>query len=64
MNIFINGKDHQVTTSNLQEVIESKEFKPPFAVAINKVFIPNHLYTTTHLEDGDRLDVVSPIYGG
>lgn len=64
MNIFINGENHKITTSNLNEVIEHKEFEPPFAVAINKIFIPKHLYSTTHLEAGDRLDVVSPIYGG
>lgn len=64
MNIFINGECHTVESNNLLDVINHHQFRSPFAVAINKVFIPNHLYATTRLEDGDALDVVSPIQGG
>jgi sulfur carrier protein len=64
MNILINGECHTVLSNSLLDVINHYRFKSPFAIAINKVFIPKHLYATTCLEDGDALDVVSPIQGG
>lgn len=35
-----------------------------FAVAINGEFVPRSQYATTQLQQGDELDVVSPVGGG
>ncbi|WP_049722869.1 sulfur carrier protein ThiS [Gilvimarinus polysaccharolyticus] len=64
MKILLNGEAQELAHSELHEIIKQHEFKPPFAVAINNTFVPKHLYVTTYLQDGDTLDVVSPIQGG
>lgn len=38
--------------------------RPPFAVAINTVFVPKARYAEQALNDGDRLEVISPVTGG
>ncbi|MFQ3229849.1 sulfur carrier protein ThiS [Reinekea sp.] len=64
MTIFINGECHPLVSNNLLDILNQHNFKSPYAIAINKVFVPNHQYSTTRLEVGDALDVVSPIQGG
>ena len=36
----------------------------PFAVALNKQFIPQRLYATVLLQDGDSIEIVTPMQGG
>ncbi len=35
-----------------------------FAVAINKTFIPKSRYANTLLQEGDHIEVLSPMQGG
>ena len=66
MKLTLNGKSQFFDTNpTLQEAIES--FGPtegPFAVALNKEFVPRAHYTTIRLNDGDQLDLVVPMQGG
>ena len=64
MNISINGEKNKAVSSLLADIVMHKKFKSPFAVAVNKIFVPKHLYQTTYLQEGDAVDVVSPIQGG
>lgn len=41
-----------------------EELKQPFAVALNGEFVPRSQYASVTLQDGDALDVVSPVGGG
>lgn len=34
------------------------------AVAVNETFIPKSLYETVRLNDGDKIDIVTPMQGG
>lgn len=34
------------------------------AIAINKIFIPRSQYKTTVLQQGDQLEIVTPMQGG
>ncbi|MCC9000202.1 MAG: sulfur carrier protein ThiS [Candidatus Contendobacter sp.] len=36
----------------------------PIAVAHNDEFVPRTRYATLQLQDGDRLEIVSPMQGG
>ncbi len=35
-----------------------------FAIALNEEFIPKSSYSTTSLQDGDRIEVLIPMQGG
>lgn len=41
-----------------------KELEPPFAVALNKKFIPQSQYEKVTLQDGDNIEIVTPMQGG
>lgn len=65
MNIFINGQSYQTQAGPaLSEILLEKEFKPPFAVALNGTFVSRGSYPTTQLEEGDKLEVLTPVQGG
>ena len=38
--------------------------KPPFAVAVNAVFVPAARHAQQVLQAGDRVEVISPVTGG
>ena len=38
--------------------------RPPFAVAVNTVFVPKGQYESCPLQAGDKLEVISPVTGG
>jgi len=50
--------------SSLQDLLRALDFKPPYAVARNLMFIPKTLYATTPLQEGDQIEVISPVTGG
>jgi sulfur carrier protein len=65
MNILINQKEFQVPSmSKLIDVIQLTDAKPPFAVAINMVFIPNNQYASTEINELDQIEIISPVTGG
>jgi len=50
--------------SSLQDLLLALNFKPPYAVARNLNFVPKTQYATTPLQEGDQIEVISPITGG
>lgn len=64
MNITINGELLTIKGASLVEVLQSFGAKPPFAVAINGEFIPQSLHDSTNINDGDSIELLSPIQGG
>ena len=38
--------------------------RPPFAVAVNTVFVPNTHYAEQLLQADDRVEIISPVTGG
>jgi sulfur carrier protein len=36
----------------------------PFAVAVNRAFVPRSQHATRALADGDRVEVIRPVTGG
>jgi sulfur carrier protein len=49
---------------SLQDLLLALDFKPPYAVARNLDFVPKSKYATTPLQEGDQIEVISPITGG
>lgn len=50
---------------SLKDILSHEGYESPyFAVAINKQFVPRTDYVTTFLQEGDCVEVVSPMQGG
>ncbi len=65
MQIEINGESVQLSSQTLSNIlIEEGYVGESFAVAINGEFVSRGSYDTHKVNNGDRLDIVSPIAGG
>jgi sulfur carrier protein len=64
MNIYINGQAFDTDQTQLAAVLVEFAAKPPFAIALNGDFVAQNDYANTALTSDDKLDIVSPIYGG
>ena len=65
MNVLINDTPHVLpepaTVADALVVIDAV---PPFAVAVNRVFVPRSAYIGHSLKDQDRIEVIRPVTGG
>ena len=64
MTITINGERLTIKSAELVEILQNFGAKPPFAVAINGEFIPQSLHASTTINEGDSIELLSPIQGG
>ncbi|PIF38139.1 sulfur carrier protein ThiS [Burkholderiales bacterium 23] len=65
MNITINQQATELSDgATVADALAQLAPRPPFAVAINTVFVPKARYAEQALNDGDRLEVISPVTGG
>ncbi len=66
MIIEVNGKKTELATPHsLAEAIQRWGYQgAPIAVAHNDEFVPRGRYAAIRLQDGDRLEIVSPMQGG
>lgn len=65
MNILINQTPRELPDgATLADVIAAVGARPPFAVAVNTVFVPNTRYAQQLLQAGDRVEIISPVTGG
>ena len=64
MTIIINDKPFESQARQLSDVLEEYGATPPYAVALNGEFVAQHQYTGQAVQAGDRIEVVSPIFGG
>jgi sulfur carrier protein len=65
MKVFINRHEHELTTgATVADAIAAIEAKPPFAAAVNTQFVPKTQYALRPLQDGDRIEIISPVTGG
>lgn len=65
MNIYLNHQAQTVPEAHtLAALLADINAQPPFAVAINKTFVPKGRYADTVLQADDHVDVVQPVVGG
>jgi sulfur carrier protein len=64
--ISANGSDRFVAMGlNLKEILNVLDVNPQGkAVAVNMTFVPRSQHENTVIQDGDRLEIVSPMVGG
>jgi thiamine biosynthesis protein ThiS len=65
MRILVNGVERQAQHSTVADLLISLE-TPQKGVAVerNRVIVPKSAYKTTHLEDGDEIEIVDIVGGG
>ena len=65
MKVIINKQEHVLAAkATLLDAITAIEAKPPFAAAVNTQFVPKTQYAQQSLQDGDRVEIISPVTGG
>jgi sulfur carrier protein len=66
MKISVNGEIESFDESSLtiQELLDRLGYKEGIAVALNETFILKAKYGETVVNDGDRVDILSPVQGG
>lgn len=65
MNLTINQQAHNLPdTATVADAVAAIDARPPFAVAVNTVFIPKTQYTEHRLQADDRVEIISPVTGG
>ena len=66
IDISLNGERTSAAAVTLQALLLARGYKleTAFACAINNTFVPRPLWPERVLENGDRIDIVTPITGG
>lgn len=64
--ISLNGKRIETAAPTLQALLlaQGYELQAAFACAINNTFVPRPQWPERLLQNGDRIDIVTPITGG
>ncbi|MEI5640403.1 MULTISPECIES: sulfur carrier protein ThiS [unclassified Pseudoalteromonas] len=65
MKVELNGEEiHLHRSQNIEEFISARGAQPPYAVALNGTFVSRTELASTMLNDGDKVELLSPIQGG
>ena len=65
MNVLINDQPHQLPDdARVPDAIAAIDARPPYAVAVNKQFVPRSAYAAHALAPDDRIEVIRPVTGG
>jgi len=65
MKILLNQQATELQApASVADALAQMQAKPPFAVAVNTVFVPRSQYAAHALNEGDRMEVISPVTGG
>lgn len=65
MHLTINQQPHQLPEgATVADALAAIGARPPFAVAVNTVFVPGAEHARHLLRAGDRVEVISPVTGG
>ncbi len=66
MKVSLNGEAIETDAPNLQALLLARgyQLQGAFACAVNKTFVPRPKWPDRALENGDRIDIVTPITGG
>lgn len=65
MQVTLNGTPHELPDgAMLTDALQRLAAVQPFAVAINREFVPRSAYAARLLQDQDRIEVIRPITGG
>lgn len=64
MQIHINGQVKQILSPSLSLLLAEETTEQVFAVAVNGAFVARHDYQHFQLNQGDQVEILSPMQGG
>ena len=65
MNVLINDKPFTLPDgATVIDALAALDAVPPFAVAVNREFVPRSAHTGRALQPEDRIEVIRPVTGG
>ncbi len=65
MYVFLNNEKTNITQGqSLASFLAAHTQTTAFAIAINDCFVPKTKYAETQLQEGDRIELVTPMQGG
>ena len=66
IHIYLNDESHPIESNqSLHHLLLRNNYTElHFAIALNNQFIPRTAYSTTLLNEGDRVDIIVPMQGG
>ena len=66
IDVSLNGERINAAAATLQALLLARGYKldSAFACAINNAFVPRPQWPVRALQNGDRIDIVTPITGG
>lgn len=65
MNVLINLQPFELPEgATVADALTALQARPPYAVAVNTVFVPAPEHPRHPLQAGDRVEVISPVTGG
>jgi sulfur carrier protein len=63
--VRINQAIHELPQgASLADAVAQVDIHPPFAAAVNLQFVPRQNYPQHVLQNGDHIELISPITGG
>ncbi|MEJ1162412.1 sulfur carrier protein ThiS [Variovorax sp. CCNWLW186] len=65
IDVLINDKPFALPErATLVDALAALNAVPPFAVAVNREFVPRSAYAARALQPQDRIEVIRPVTGG
>jgi sulfur carrier protein len=65
MNVLINDKPYTLQDgATVIDALAALDAVPPFAVAVNREFVPRSAHAARALQPEDRIEVIRPVTGG
>ncbi|CAI3936312.1 Sulfur carrier protein ThiS (thiamine biosynthesis) (ThiS) (PDB:1F0Z) [Commensalibacter communis] len=65
MNIYLNGNLLTTSAKTLSELLKEQNIDSTVvAAAMNGDFVPRHVYETTAVTEGSKIEILSPMQGG
>ena len=65
MQVLINLHPHELPEgASVAVALAAMQTLPPYAVAVNTVFVPSSEHPRHLLQAGDQVEVISPVTGG
>ncbi|CAN7396130.1 sulfur carrier protein ThiS [Variovorax paradoxus] len=65
MNVLINDKPYTLPDrATVLDALAALNAVPPFAVAVNREFVPRSAHAARALQPEDRIEVIRPVTGG
>ena len=65
MHVLINDVAHTLPEpATVADALVAMNAVPPYAVAVNREFVPRSAYAAHALKNDDRLEIIRPVTGG